>query len=380
MQNPTEFAKLWLTLDAFEPMKSNVENWLDDKNACLIVHNGIDGIAAAALAVADGFMGDIYAVGSDTIDYKKMIEPYHSITIVDMSLKERDMRKSQGRDICVYDHHIRNSYIAKYPNCVIDARACACKLYYNYKHKHIYGESEIEEEFIELVNVFDRWQFDSPLFEKSVKLFYLFQSMTKNGPRGALIYQKGNLIESRFKSFINTIIIKVLMETLEYTIDEQIIIDECVVKFRADYHSVLKTLQFRIDERERVFIFCEAIGNISLICNELLNNIKDAQYVIMYHPSIKGLTRFSARSRGMNIDMNELEGFEGHPLAAGCFIEDSVARRIINNRNRYFKTVQYFDPARPPPMSVRRTRGAPPATIIQNRLESNEQRQVSFKK
>lgn len=378
-------ADLWLDFKGpskEDMLASNILSTKPEFKKCLIVHNGIDGIAAATLAAADNYEGDIYAVGSECIDIKKMIDPYDFVTIVDMALKEKDMKYASNRCILfIYDHHVRNSYVTKYENCIIDTRSCASKLYYENKHQTIYGTNKTMEEFIALVNVFDRWQFDSPLFEESVKLFYLFQRLTRDGPRGGMIYSKGNLLPSRFQGFISSMSIKFMLESLAYTVDEKIMIDECIQRFRHDYIVTLQHLQFRLDERGRIFIFCAAIGNISLICNELLNKHKDAEYVVVHHETIKGFTRFSARSRGVDVDMNELEGFEGHPAAAGCFIEEAVAREIIRDRTRYFKTIKFTNHAHPPPMSVRRTRGAPPSTIINERLaQTTSRRKFSFKK
>ena len=353
----------------------------------LITHVGIDGIAAACIAIANHYDGDIYAVGSEGIQIETMIEPYFFVTIVDLSItKAQLMEHFYSHNFSIFDHHARNSFLNQYENCFMDPRSCACKLYYNHHASVIYPANNVIKHFVDLVDVIDRWQFDNPLFDESRKLFHLFTAMMKSNIhfQKRLIYSKGQVMNTRFKPFIEAMLKKLSygFHTSSSALDKQTrerresssafkyssleleMIRREEAQLETDYLEALKTLQFRVDDRRRIFGVCKSIGNVSLVSNEMMKRHPDIKYILLYKEIDKKISQISARSRSIDIDMNELDGLEGHPLAAGAYMSSDFIRDFIENRNAYLATVKHTT-AQAPPMRIRRTRGAPPSQLIQ---------------
>ena len=342
-------------------------------NSSLITHVGIDGIAAACIAIANHYDGDIYAVGSEGIQIETMIEPYFFVTIVDLSITRAQlMEHFYSHNFSIFDHHARNSFLNQYENCFMDPRSCACKLYYNHHASVIYPANNVIKHFVDLVDVIDRWQFDNPLFDESRNLFHLFTAMTKSSIhfQKRLIYSKGQVMNTRFKSFIEAMLKKLSYgfhtssSAFKYSSLELEMIRREEAQLEADYLEALKTLQFRVDDRRRIFGVCKSIGNVSLVSNEMMKRHPDIKYILLYKEIDKKISQISARSRSIDIDMNELDGLEGHPLAAGAYMSSDFIRDFIENRNAYLATVKHTT-AQAPPMRIRRTRGAPPSQLKQ---------------
>ena len=367
---------IWIDFDKLSEPDYHVELFTTTKppsiKKSMIVHIGIDGLAAACIAIANQYEGDIYAVGSDNIDIPTMIDPYYFVTIVDMSLSREALSKRRmSHWFDAYDHHARNSFLNAYEGCYMDPRLCACKQYYNHNQDFI-SKNETLEHFIELIDVIDRWQFDNPLFDEAKDLFNLFMAMTKNVRffNRKLIYSKGVVTAPRFTQFINSMVRKLKKKDLTYTPAELELIQKENEQLESDYLETLKTLQFRIDDRQRIFVLCKAIGNISLVSNILLKRHTDIKYILLYKELSKKTIQISARSRSIDIDMNELEGLEGHPLAAGAYMDSEFVLGFIENKNAYLATVKHTS-TKAPPMKVRRTRGAPPSQL-KRRLTRNQ--------
>lgn len=356
-------------------MSLDEDIWLDfeasikaETKKSMIVHTGIDGIAAACLAIVNNVDADIYAVGSDKTDIQSMIEPYSEITMVDVSISRDELeRHFNSQSFSIYDHHARNSFLNQFKNCVMDPRACACKLYFE---KEFASSNKAAKEFVDLIDCIDRWQFDSPLFNKAKKLFHLFTATTNTRQyyHRQLIYSENQVLNTRFKAFIESMIQKISSDTkFQYSAPELELIKNEEAKLEADYLESLKTAQFRVDERKRVFMICKAVGNISLVSNMLMKRHTDISYILLYREIDKSLTQISARSRSIEVDMNELDGLEGHPLAAGAYMSNEFIRSFIENKDAYLASTKRT-PSRAPPMRIRCKRGAPPSQRRNHKL------------
>lgn len=296
----------------------------------LLVHSGIDGIASAVLATANNYPADIYAVAANGIQLKFLMN-YERITIIDMAIPERDIQALQkkGKTVRIYDHHSRNYYINKY-GCVMDARSCATKLFY--EHEPSFAKTAASNSFVTMVDVVDRWQVLDPDFDKHVELLYLFEGLIANTKPSYVICKDGIVKNGRYLNFIKSCGMKLLLaydEPFHFTVEDRVTIDEQREKMDNNYRRTLSTMQLRQDDKERIFGLCEIHGNVSIILAKILKRNFDLEYVIAYEPFISAKTRVYARSRSIDIDMNLLEGLEGHPTAAGGLMNGDKVRKLI---------------------------------------------------
>ena len=123
----------------------------------LIVHGGIDGIALAALAIAD-----IYFLSANEIK-PQSFSRYKYMAVPEEQLKEIIQ---SGKVVRIYDHHSRNHCINKYPGCVMDSRSCATKLFYI--NELSLNHNSCSERFVEMVDMVDE------AFDECIKLLHLF--------------------------------------------------------------------------------------------------------------------------------------------------------------------------------------------------------------
>lgn len=342
---------------------------LSEKSS-LIVHNGLDGIAAAIVAIIYGFDGDIYAVTAQGISVETMIRPYKDSIIVDLCLpRDSLMKEMRNNDISVYDHHGRNSYIGSLYKCKFDPRRCASQTYYEFEYALYLERMKSVELFLHLVDLIDRWQVDSPDFDEAVSLLHLFNSSTEvkineinkinetneiseinknsnsisfipstSSTSSTLIYRSCEILPGRFEDFLSRITFKLMfihddnIESLPYSIEERSMIDDEYRKFYEDVKKTKKTLDARIDSLMRGFAFCRIYGNVSLVLATLLKEYEGLSYIIAYEYYGK-YARLYGRSRSIDVDLNGIEYLEGHPTAAGGMIGYQELQKILRNKS-----------------------------------------------
>ena len=301
----------------------------------LLVHSGIDGIAAAVLAIASNYGADIFAASANVLNKYKMMK-YDIITIVDMAIDEAMLKEliACGKTVRIFDHHARNHFINHYENCIMDSRFCATKIFYD--NDNVLVHSKAADKFIEMVDLVDRWQVFDKKFDWALQILHLFNGMYDKKSSKYWIVRDNKHINNKYYSFIDSCVNKLLFtDDFRFQIDDRLIIDAENKKIDDDYNSTLCSLQVRIDSRNRIFGLCEKFGNPSIIMARLLIRNADLNYLIAYEATDEDRTRVYARSRNIKSDMNELAGLEGHPTAAGGLLNTSFVRRLVENRIRY---------------------------------------------
>lgn len=321
----------------------------------LIVHNGIDGIATAVLAIANNYPADIYFLSANKIKPQNFSR-YKYMTIVDMAIPEKQLKEliQSGKVVRIYDHHSRNYYINKYPGCIMDSRSCATKLFYT--NELYLNHNPCSERFVEMVDMIDRWQVFDERFDECIKLLHLFNgtidkadkaisnasSKSQQTPISHLasscLYKDGKIQPSKYFEFIDLCETKLLMlsnESFPFTMEEISIIKDEEKKLYDDYIRTYITIQIRMDEYERLFGLCEIHGNASIVLARILKRNLDLDYIIAYEQSSDPYTRVYARSRDVDVDMNKLKGLEGHPTASGGIMETTFIDDLKTNKIHY---------------------------------------------
>ena len=292
----------------------------------LIVHGGIDGLAAAVLAISNGFPADIYV--SNWVDYN-LISKYSDVVIVDMAIPKKIMRKADN--VRIYDHHARNIFINNYPQCIMDSRYSSSMLFY----QHECLKSENANQFVELVELIVHWKYDNSHFNKALDLMHLFNgSITENC--ACMVFSNNELHDTIYKEFIDTCVTSITLKSeFEFSISDRIIITNEKDKLREAYENTLFSLQYRKDAEDRIFGICNVHGNKSMVLDMMLNNCRDLKYVIGYEKIENDNVRLYARSKGY-VDLNDIDGLEGHPSAAGGIIKLQKLNDILQDASTSF--------------------------------------------
>ena len=233
----------------------------------------------------------------------KFVEDFDDITVTDLSFNENNMKKiiHKGKHISVYDHHLTSSYLNnpyKYRDCISDPSRCGTKIYFeevvvNKLNKPINYSVRL---FVELVDVYDRWQQLSPLWEDACKLNRIY-----------LYYKNYPWI------FIERFAEKIKNDKFSFTEDDEekakIIADEIeeATKFS---DSMIKIYKDTENDKYGVTFyrgFCSEVGN------ELLKK-HDLSYVVL----IDSLTHETVSMRSIgNLNCTKFKNIYGHKNAAG---------------------------------------------------------------
>ena len=146
-----------------------------------ITYHDFDGLSAGILSSLCGIHFSIILRDPDYINSDSVVEDakqYDKIIITDIAFSENVLNQllTAGKTVCIYDHHRTSQYINKYPNCISDSSRCSTKIYFEeviqkYPKAKITGAMR---EFVELVDVYERWQQDSECWSKACDLNRLY--------------------------------------------------------------------------------------------------------------------------------------------------------------------------------------------------------------
>lgn len=335
----------------------------------LIVHNAIDGISTAVLAIAGGFEGDIYSAPAESVT-NELLQPYKHIYMSDIGIsRDLFMRLiSQGKDIHIYDHHARNSFIMKYEGSVMDPRRSSTRIFFEERWKNRFLFPETVEEFVNSVDIVSRWQLDDPRFQRAARILHLYYGLYEKSKLSyGMLYKDGEFGNLRDTAYLMTCVDRLLKPQPNFFTKEDFdIINSEIRKLNKCFRNTMKTISYRTDGIRRRFAVCKVFGNPSLILDRILKRSRNLSYVIGIGEINQGMAKVSARSRDVSIDLNRLEGFEGHPTAAGAIYTVKKAHALLYNKKLYIGTERNQQPYRwedRPSLKERSKRGAPPRRL-----------------
>lgn len=270
----------------------------------LLTDSDMDGLGSAVLAKA-------FKINYDDIKFTipikmnnektlNLVKSFDKITITDLSFNEEFMEKLKEKDITVYDHHITSSYLNnhnKYPGSISDSSRCGTKLYFDeviikQYHKQV-NKSAIK--FVELVDTYDRWQQQSPLWDDACKLnrIYLYY---RNYPSEFINYYAERIKNNDFEfndedEEKSNIILEEIKNAYEFSKTNMKIYENDDGKYGVSYYIK----------------YCSEVGN-DLIKNYNLTHIILIDNMKHVQVSMRSIKEF---------DCTKFKGINGHKNAAG---------------------------------------------------------------
>lgn len=299
-------------------------------SSLLIYHTDLDGIGVGVLREYFQLQFDDEAscdYGFETDDAMlASIDKATNIVMADISVSEDFYNKliSQNKTIRIFDHHETSKWLLGKKGCVWDDKRSGTKIFFDEYIKPLCRRYKpVVEEFVNLIDIYDRWVLQSLLRAMSEDLQRIFVKM------GEWDLEDSIKRHSRFKVRM----LKKLKTASAFKWDavELYYINEAKKAEEAAYLDAVNMLQIRRDNRGHKFAVFYAWGKISNTCHRLLNVDKmDIDYVVCAQTFHDTWGVLSLRAREGGFDLLQLAGVGGHKAAAGAQLTENEAHDFID--------------------------------------------------
>lgn len=285
-------------------------------SSILISHLDLDGLGSVILSLFYNIpFNEIWCWKNDYYDINTLSK-YQTIVFADLSISE-DIYKSLikiKKNIYIFDHHETSSWISKYKSNknIININECGTKIFYkNFINPEVIN-SNIET-FVNLVDVYDRWQTHEETWKDALNLQRIF-SYYVSYSTNALIYKNGKMYDTPYFRFINNMLYKLHSNEFKFNRCENEIINTMIDEEKEAYELALDNIKFRVDNKNINFGIYECSNYASIIANKLLEEYTEIKYLIILYP--KNKSKLSLRSRN-DFNCLSFKGLKGHRNACG---------------------------------------------------------------
>jgi oligoribonuclease NrnB/cAMP/cGMP phosphodiesterase (DHH superfamily) len=262
------------------------------------------------------------------------LSQFKEVVFADMSCSfmQYDWWKVTEMRVRVFDHHETAKPLIGLPDCVVDMERCGTKIFFEeYVKPRIGRYRPIVDDFIDLVNTYDLWQLNSPLWNKALDLNrVMYKYAAWNAEK----------FVDKHDRFITSILRK-LQNDKEFcfTPTELRYIEESKEKEETAFKRARETLKVRHDHWGRKFGVFLAWGKISITASRLLYESDDAfDYVVAVQDYRDEFGKLSIRSRrGGDFYCTDLGLFNGHIEASGCTVSPEQAKSFYEDNSLCFK-------------------------------------------
>jgi oligoribonuclease NrnB/cAMP/cGMP phosphodiesterase (DHH superfamily) len=297
----------------------------------LISHNDLDGHGVVVLAkyfkkylqLHDIIIEDYsFEENEETLNYIKL---YDEIIIADLSFPEETYLEliKLNKKVSIFDHHTTTEWISKYEGSKWDESKCGTKIFWEeFVKPKINRYKPIIDDFVKLVDTYDRWQQDHELWNEAKKLnsviyglrnFYEIEDIDKSKPFYDLMIKKFNKLNN-----------------WRWTDKELDIIRKADLREKEMLDEAKANLQVRKDSKGYTFGVCRLPSKISLVASEILKQRQDLVYLVIAN-TYKGMTgKISFRSRD-GFDCTEIAVANGHKGAAAATITEEEINNFWDN-------------------------------------------------
>jgi oligoribonuclease NrnB/cAMP/cGMP phosphodiesterase (DHH superfamily) len=298
-------------------------------NTILLSHTDADGLGSVILAQNFDLAFDkivCYDYGfEDETNAIQVLYDSDNVVVADLALTPElhDKLLAQGKTVHVFDHHESSQWIQGRPNCCWDNKRSGTKIFFDeYVKPRVGRYRPVVREFVDLVDVYDRWDLASPLRPLSEDLQRVFVKYGNWDLDDALI---------RHDRYITAMIRKLQKDDhFGWNNVELMYIRDAKASEDRAYNEALAMLQIRVDNKGRRFGVFSAWGKISMTCHRMLNvDNMNIDYLICAQTFHNKWGTMSFRSREGKFDLMELAGVEGHKASAGATLTPEDAQRFM---------------------------------------------------
>lgn len=304
-----------------------------------ITHNDTDGMGSIILDKIHNIdYDDTLSLGYEfwdnptTLEY---IKSFKNIVITDLSFSEKLFHEliKLGIYISCYDHHTSSSYLANLPKSnkyevYHDETRSGTKIYFEeFILKNFSRVKKIERYFVELVDTYDLWKKESPLWEEAQSLTRVLYGMSDWTVEGYASKEK----------FINQQIKKIQrLSEWRWLNNEQKFITNAILKEETALKDAEARFNKRIDSKGVPFGVFYLGGKISITATKILEIHKDLKYVIVQNSFRELNSKISIRSRNEEeFNCLDLQIAAGHTCAAGGEFKNNTEAKDFLDGNIY---------------------------------------------
>lgn len=299
----------------------------------LISHVDLDGTGAPVIAnlyfpnYFDKILLCDYGFEEDD-DIKLTVESFDEIVIADLSAPEEYIESlvSKGKHVEIYDHHLHASWLEGKPYGIYDSNRCGTKIFWEEWAKPKLGRYyPATEDFVNLVDTYDRWQQDSSLWADAKALNSILYNKTLDwNERDALV---------KYTPFIDRMVNKIRKSEggWRWTMLEEGWIQDSLKKERDALDKALSTMKVREDYKGRKFAVIAIGSKISLVCSEILDMRDDLDYIVCLnlYGGLNG--KLSFRTKRDDLNLNDFICCAGHAQATGGQVIPELAEKFWND-------------------------------------------------
>ena len=308
-----------------------------NKNLYVITDSDLDGIASHIITryYLQPFSKKFeYHITSDrefkdlNLNYLEKFNP-DCIIFCDIAPKPTLYEKllSITKNIYIFDHHITSKFeLGERDNYYFYTDKCGARIIFEElnKDKRV---KRVVKQFIELVDVSDRWQDQSLLWKKARELH--------NVMYGTVNWQDKTLDENtKYIPFINKMIDKFhYTDNFFFNESESLLAKNGHKKEKDALDNAKRVMKIRVDDEGNSYIYFECVSKISYVANCLLKEYYDKiKYCIAYSTFDKKEKKVSLRSMG-NFDCSLI----AQKYGGGGQNKNAAAINFTNNQEFFEK-------------------------------------------
>jgi oligoribonuclease NrnB/cAMP/cGMP phosphodiesterase (DHH superfamily) len=302
---------------------------LSHYSSILVSHSDADGLGSVILARHFGLPFDKiicfdYGFEDEAVAVQILYDS-ENIVVADLALTPslHDDLLAKGKTVQVFDHHETSQWIAQKPGCVWDDKRSGTKIFFDeYVKPRIGRYRPVVREFVDLVDVYDRWDLASPLRPLSEDLQRVFVKYGNWDLDDALV---------RHDRYIMAMLRKLQNDTsFSWNNVELMYIRDAKASEDKAYNDAIAMLQIRRDNKGHRFGVYSSWGKISMVCHRILNvdNV-DIDYLVVAQTFHNKWGTMSFRSREGKFNLMELARVAGHKASAGATLTPEDAQRFM---------------------------------------------------
>jgi oligoribonuclease NrnB/cAMP/cGMP phosphodiesterase (DHH superfamily) len=298
-------------------------------SSLLCIHTDLDGISNFILAQNfDLHFDKVVSYDYGFEENAELVRPLYdsdNIVIADLSITPALYNEliAKGKTVQIFDHHETSRWIFEKAGCVWDGGRSGTKIFFDaYIKPRVKRYRLAVREFVDLVDVYDRWDLSSPLRPASEDLQRVFVKYGNWDLEDALV---------RHDRFITAMLRKLQKdEHFQWNNVELMYIRDAKTSEDKAYDEAVAMLQIRRDNRGRKFGLFSAWGKISMTCHRMLSvDNMDVDYLICAQTFHNKLGAMSFRAREGQFDLTELAGVNGHKASAGATLAPEDVKRFM---------------------------------------------------
>ena len=288
-------------------------------NTLFITHNDMDGIAGYIVNKCLNITFDKSISISYTANIDNYLNNYKEITCVDIVpfTEEKYLELIKiGKIIKIYDHHLSNEWVKKYPNAVINTSKCGAKVYFD-SIKNDY-KNEYLENYLDIVNDFDMWNTKTKYFELSVSYDRVFKGLTK------LSFHITELDKyNGYSNYIGLILDKFEKKFKDTTELERDLINKARANERKEFIYIKHNIKFGNDSNNNRYGYISLFIFSEYVIHKILELFDDIKYIIICRRGIISV-------RSLDFDITTLKYINGHKFSGGARLPNSEINKILS--------------------------------------------------